>query len=965
MATSYLKEYLLSQLCKLGIDWPPPKEEEKPVVVQQTLTEAGYTPLLPTDEIPVALLPGMLRLDKQSWLNALSIEATFSSDVEDGDLVYPVAVGVSGEFISNIAELRDAVWKPVNQVSGTASTDEDSPRIWGIAYKHVGRVMFGPVVFHQRFAFKTGDILYVGDGGEITPNNEGAVLGVCLAPGSIFIDLSVTSSKLALDALQERVDKLEQGQEGTGESISDLTEEIKDIQDELNNKLENGDNISNSTVTATGSTTARPLKDRFADIANVKDFGAKGDGTTDDTVAIQSALLSGNSLVFLPAGHYKITAALTIPAGVTLEGTGIDYWDSFKSTNRSHIKRWDRGTHLLFCGTGTKTKEFLNISNERPVKSIGSTVFKFSSFTEENATGVISATPKKFSCAISMSWASQLKNLRVMLNYDGIDGYNDASLTGLGDDWDIGLHVYDSEYCNIDNVQVVGYWRFCGTLLTENDGSLTYRGNPEMSHFNNFYTQGRVGLLIRNCPQIDIVSFTADTVTIKKNSSQRIATIKSFDTVGDEAHTPGTRTFTTVTESDDNLILSGVTPTIDGTLYSVRWPSGGNNWSGSTFTNTVANSLCHTSRNRAEYFGLPTSFALEMDGYPMRNMKFINFKAQTMEDENTLFGQVSDAKFIASEFENGRVIAYDISETNGYTDNLRLTNTDPKDTINNECFTPRDMWCDYIEIPSKYSSGELYIQNWRSSPVGINWSNGNRLIRGIDKDGDSVNDGSVFIGNKDGTNLLTRTTAGNVIIRSNNFEVQNAESGEGYLTIYTSGNCQYKGNFLSKVDGGYSLGGSSNRWAQLFATSSTIVTSDERNKQAVEDISDRILDAWGEVKLKQFTFIDAFLKKGAAARIHSGLIAQQVVKAFSRYGLDAARYGLLCYDEWPEERDETGNVITEAGNRYGIRYEEALCLEAAYQRRRASRLEARVAALETALQNLNLPTTFAEETSNE
>lgn len=209
MATSYLKEYLLSQLCKLGIDWPPPKEEEKPVVVQQTLTEAGYTPLLPTDEIPVALLPGMLRLDKQSWLNALSIEATFSSDVEDGDLVYPVAAGVSGEFISNIAELRDAVWKPVNQVSGTASTDEDSPSIWGIAYKHVGRVMFGPVVFHQRFAFKTGDILYVGDSGKITTNNEGAVLGVCLAPGSIFIDLSVTSSKLALDALQERVDRLE------------------------------------------------------------------------------------------------------------------------------------------------------------------------------------------------------------------------------------------------------------------------------------------------------------------------------------------------------------------------------------------------------------------------------------------------------------------------------------------------------------------------------------------------------------------------------------------------------------------------------------------------------------------------------------------------------------------------------------------------------------------------------------
>lgn len=332
MATSYLKEYLLSQLCKLGIDWPPPKEEEKPVVVQQTITEAGYTPLIPTDDIPVALLPGMLRLDKQSWLNALSIEATFSSDVEDGDLVYPVAAGVSGEFISNIAELRDAVWKPVNQVSRTASTDEDSPRIWGIAYKHVGRVMFGPVVFHQRFAFKTGDILYVGNGGEITTSNEGAVLGVCLAPGSIFIDLSVTSSKLALDALQERIDKLEQSQESSSGSISDLAEELKDIQKELkdiqkelNKKLENGDDISNSTVTASDSTTARPLKDCFADVVNVKDFGAKGDGVTDDTEAIQAALsynVNKDIHVYFPYGKYITSKSVFVERSSKIAITG-------------------------------------------------------------------------------------------------------------------------------------------------------------------------------------------------------------------------------------------------------------------------------------------------------------------------------------------------------------------------------------------------------------------------------------------------------------------------------------------------------------------------------------------------------------------------------------------------------------------------------------------------------------------
>lgn len=77
MATSFLKEYLLSQLCKLGINPCPTKEEEKPVVVKQTLVEAGYCPHIPTDNVPIAFLPAMLRLDKQSWLNALSIEANF------------------------------------------------------------------------------------------------------------------------------------------------------------------------------------------------------------------------------------------------------------------------------------------------------------------------------------------------------------------------------------------------------------------------------------------------------------------------------------------------------------------------------------------------------------------------------------------------------------------------------------------------------------------------------------------------------------------------------------------------------------------------------------------------------------------------------------------------------------------------------------------------------------------------
>lgn len=82
-------------------------------------------------------------------------------------------------------------------------------------------------------------------------------------------------------------------------------------------------------ITATGSTTARSLANRFADVVNVKDFGAKGDGVTDDTAAIQATMMaSAGKTVYFPSGTYIVSgatanAALMLPvAGVRLIGDG-------------------------------------------------------------------------------------------------------------------------------------------------------------------------------------------------------------------------------------------------------------------------------------------------------------------------------------------------------------------------------------------------------------------------------------------------------------------------------------------------------------------------------------------------------------------------------------------------------------------------------------------------------------------
>lgn len=77
------------------------------------------------------------------------------------------------------------------------------------------------------------------------------------------------------------------------------------------------------------------------------------------------------------------------------------------------------------------------------------------------------------------------------------------------------------------------------------------------------------------------------------------------------------------------------------------------------------------------------------------------------------------------------------------------------------------------------------------------------------------------------------------------------------------------------------------------------------------------------------------LKKGNNARIHIGVIAQDVRDAFLSENLDPHSYALFCYDEWDEspeiiEEDEDGKLIVKqhyiaAGSRYSIRYEELLC----------------------------------------
>jgi hypothetical protein len=82
-----------------------------------------------------------------------------------------------------------------------------------------------------------------------------------------------------------------------------------------------------------GSPISQSLQNWLDQFATVKDFGAVGDGVTDDTAAINRALFQiycreVNPQIrrglFFPAGVYKITESIIIPPFATLYGEGAD-----------------------------------------------------------------------------------------------------------------------------------------------------------------------------------------------------------------------------------------------------------------------------------------------------------------------------------------------------------------------------------------------------------------------------------------------------------------------------------------------------------------------------------------------------------------------------------------------------------------------------------------------------------------
>jgi hypothetical protein len=151
-------------------------------------------------------------------------------------------------------------------------------------------------------------------------------------------------------------------------------------------------------------------------------------------------------------------------------------------------------------------------------------------------------------------------------------------------------------------------------------------------------------------------------------------------------------------------------------------------------------------------------------------------------------------------------------------------------------------------------------------------------------------------------------------------------------------------NLTPQAANAYTCGSSSNYWSGGYTQTAFTTVSDERDKMQPVEITEPLLDAWDSVKWVTYQYKSDVSAHGDSAITHFGAIAQRIKEVFESAGLDALKYGVVDYTEWGDEYED-GKLVKSAGNRYGLRYEQCLVVEAAYQRRRVDRLEEALMAL--------------------
>lgn len=144
----------------------------------------------------------------------------------------------------------------------------------------------------------------------------------------------------------------------------------------------------------------------------------------------------------------------------------------------------------------------------------------------------------------------------------------------------------------------------------------------------------------------------------------------------------------------------------------------------------------------------------------------------------------------------------------------------------------------------------------------------------------------------------------------------------GLLSVYTGNQPRWEfvnnGVLRPVTDASQNLGSGSQRLDTVYAANGVATTSDARMKTDVRPIPDVWLDAWGTINYVVYRWINDDTCQ------HVGVIAQEIVQAFTDAGINVYEIGIIECDE------DTGML--------SVRHHELMMLESAYMRRELMRL---------------------------
>lgn len=151
---------------------------------------------------------------------------------------------------------------------------------------------------------------------------------------------------------------------------------VKTAFDDITNES-SGSSVIGFTQSGAGAV-ARTVESKLQDVVNVKDFGAVGDGATEDADAFISAInsLSNGGVVYVPPGEYIISSTVSLLNDVTILGEGTssvilghcssDNTDSvnglFSTKSKSNVTL-DSLKIIPYAGSGGMRSKFILCDN--------------------------------------------------------------------------------------------------------------------------------------------------------------------------------------------------------------------------------------------------------------------------------------------------------------------------------------------------------------------------------------------------------------------------------------------------------------------------------------------------------------------------------------------------------------------------------------------------------------------------